>query len=254
MILYFSGTGNSKYVAKMIAEQLQDEAVDSFDYIRNQIAGDFISGKPWIFVAPVYVSAPPIAFQQFIETGNFSGNKDAYFVMTCAGAMSASPVFCRKLCEKKGLNYKGTAQVVMPQNYIPFFKMHDKAECERRYEMAKQVVSALSDDVRNNRSFPKVTVKKAEYFATKCAVKLYYRFFMGTKQFYVTKDCVGCGLCEKVCPMGNIFMADKKPQWNTSCTHCMACINRCPKQAIEYGKKTIGKQRYQCSEYKNQNS
>ncbi|MFQ7798375.1 MAG: 4Fe-4S binding protein [Coprobacillus cateniformis] len=30
------------------------------------------------------------------------------------------------------------------------------------------------------------------------------------------------------------------------CTHCMACISRCPKGAIEYGKKTKDRIRYVC--------
>jgi NAD-dependent dihydropyrimidine dehydrogenase PreA subunit len=44
--------------------------------------------------------------------------------------------------------------------------------------------------------------------------------------------------------MNNIKMVDAKPFWGNNCTHCMACINRCPADAIEYGKGTIGKPRY----------
>ena len=45
-------------------------------------------------------------------------------------------------------------------------------------------------------------------------------------------------------PLNNINMVDGKPVWGNTCIHCSACINRCPKLAIEYGKKTIGKNRY----------
>ncbi len=35
-----------------------------------------------------------------------------------------------------------------------------------------------------------------------------------------------------------------KPVWGGNCAHCMACICRCGAEAIEYGKKSLGKPRY----------
>ena len=42
-----------------------------------------------------------------------------------------------------------------------------------------------------------------------------------------------------------IQLRENKPVWGRNCTHCMACICYCPTEAIEYGKKSIGKPRYQ---------
>ena len=58
-----------------------------------------------------------------------------------------------------------------------------------------------------------------------------------------------CGICAKVCPLNNITMVDGKPVWGNDCIHWSACINRCPKLAIEYGKKTQGKNRYVAKKY-----
>ena len=69
-------------------------------------------------------------------------------------------------------------------------------------------------------------------------------FAMSDKSFYVTDACIGCGLCEKNCPTGNIKLADKKPTWNGDCTVCLSCINRCPKAAINYGHGTEKRGRY----------
>ena len=57
-------------------------------------------------------------------------------------------------------------------------------------------------------------------------------------------DCIGCGQCVKRCPMNNVTLKDGKPIWGKVCTHCMACICYCPKEAIEYGKKSVGQPRY----------
>ena len=60
------------------------------------------------------------------------------------------------------------------------------------------------------------------------------------------EKCTGCGLCAKLCPTCTITLHDGHPVWEDNCTHCMACITRCPAEAIEYGKKSLGKPRYRC--------
>ena len=83
-----------------------------------------------------------------------------------------------------------------------------------------------------------------EYSVTKWVRDVYYKDFMKTKKFRATDKCIACGKCVKICPLSNITMKDNKPLWGKTCTHCMACINQCPKDAIEYGKGTAGKPRY----------
>ena len=61
--------------------------------------------------------------------------------------------------------------------------------------------------------------------------------------------CISCGKCVNVCPLNNIHMENGKPVWNNECTHCMACICRCPKEAIEYGEHSKGLPRYICKKY-----
>lgn len=74
----------------------------------------------------------------------------------------------------------------------------------------------------------------------------FYKFALKDKKFTVGDECNGCGLCEKVCPLNNVKVAEGKPTWNGNCTHCMRCICMCPQEAIEYGKASLGKWRYLC--------
>ena len=72
-----------------------------------------------------------------------------------------------------------------------------------------------------------------------------------TRKFWVSDQCVSCGLCERVCPVAAITMRDGKPTWTMShCAHCMACIHNCPKEAIEYGDVTKDKRRYTFAKYR----
>jgi flavodoxin len=100
MIIYFSGTGNSKYCADMFAKKLGDEVIDAFGYIKNGIAGEFISGTPWIFASPTYAWQIPHMFEDFIRAANFDGNKDAYFVMTCGSDIGAASEKLAELCKE----------------------------------------------------------------------------------------------------------------------------------------------------------
>ena len=103
MVVYVSGTGNSRYCAEYLAEKLQDEIIDASNFIRNQIAADLITGKPWVFVSPTYAWQLPRVFAQFIRSGVFSGAEDAYFVLTCGEDIGNAGGHIKALCQSVGL-------------------------------------------------------------------------------------------------------------------------------------------------------
>ena len=77
------------------------------------------------------------------------------------------------------------------------------------------------------------------------------KFMLTSKGFHTDERCIGCGKCEKLCPLANIKIVDKKPTWGNSCTHCMACIGNCPTEAIEYKNITQNKEKYNFSKHRN---
>ena len=79
---------------------------------------------------------------------------------------------------------------------------------------------------------------------------VFYRFIVKAAGFLATDSCTGCGQCVRNCPMNNLRLENGKPLWGKECTHCMACICYCPAEAIEYGKKSLGKPRYQFEKIK----
>lgn len=249
MIVYFSGTGNSRYVAEMLADLTCDTAVDAGRMIKNGEKAELCSDKPYVFVSPVYVSAPPMLFLDFIRNASLSGSKKAYFVMTCASGMGAAPVYCGELCSEKGLVYMGTKQVAMPQNYLILFKMNTPERAREIIAEAEPDIKLIADRISGASPFNEPEPKGWEKWSTELVLAPYYKWFMGAKDFYVTGACIGCGKCASSCVLNNIRLVNGRPVWGESCTHCMACINLCPKTAIEYGSKTPGKQRHKCPKY-----
>ena len=245
MIIYFSGTGNSRFAARKIAELTGDTLCDAAKYTREGKGAEFTKPGKYVFVSPVYVSAPPRAFLDFIRRSSFPNNVRAYFVMTCAGGMGGSPEYCRRIASEKGFAYLGTAQVCMPQNYIALFKTFGPEENRGKVREALPVIEGIAGFILEGSELPDPGMKTWEFLSTEMILGMYYKDFMKAKAFRATDACIGCGRCAAACPLANITLKDKRPVWGANCTHCMACINLCPKEAIEYGKKTVGKPRYQ---------
>ena len=75
MILYFSGTGNSRYVARKIAQELNDELISLNQLIKEEKTDELISAdKPFIFICPTYEWKLPIVVTDFIKDTKFLGS------------------------------------------------------------------------------------------------------------------------------------------------------------------------------------
>ena len=261
LVLYFSGTGNSEYCAKYIHDQLDwqrdDEAefeqgceiVNSFDYIKSAQEGRFTSNKPWIFVAPTYCWQLPHIFENFIRESSFEGSKDAYFIMTCGSDIGNAKGSLERLCQSKGFRFMGVAEIIMPENYIAMFSVPDKEESERIVSAAGRPLKRVVRQIQKGETIENTKVTFIDKIKTGALNPVFYKLFVKAKAFYTTENCIGCGKCADLCPTNNIMISGGRPVWRDKCTHCMACICRCPAEAVEYGRKSLGKPRYTCVEY-----
>ena len=251
MIIYFSGTGNSTYCAEMLADKTGDEVINSFDFIKNNKNEEFNSKKPWIFVSPTYAWQIPHVFNEFIRKSSFSGDKKAYFIMTCGSDIGNAEKINKAICKEKGFEYMGTAEIIMPENYIALFDAPDQKKSEKIIRHSLPHLAKTAESINNGEYLSKKDIKSADKLKSGMVNKLFYKFYVKSKAFTVSDDCIGCGKCSDNCVLNNITIKDGKPQWGNECTHCMACICGCPTSAIEYGNKSQGKPRYQCPKYEN---
>lgn len=244
MVIYFSGTGNSRYCAETIAKHLNDEIVDSKEYIKNEIAGEFISGKPYVFVAPVYSWQIPLVFADFIRKASFEGNKDAYFFITCGGEMGAAGVKAKDLTDEIGMNFKGAIELLMPNNYVISSGAPSDKKCKKYIAHANKLMKKYSEGIANGETLPEHKVNFIDNIKSGPINVGFNKYFINAKSFRTTENCIGCGNCVDLCPLGNITLVDNKPVWGDRCTQCLACLCLCPTDAIEFGKSTVGKRRY----------
>lgn len=250
MILYFSGTGNSRYVAQVIKKVTQDTIISVNELLKKGIKGPLSSEKPYVFVCPTYAWRIPRILEEFIKQTTFGGNKKVYFVLTCGSETHNAQKYVKELCNKKGFELMGFYSVIMPENYIAMFDVPDKKEADLIIEKALPHILTLSEKIRLNESLPAENIPYKSKLMSGISNGPFYKFFVNAKGFYATEACINCGKCEKLCSLNNITMYNQRPQWDDHCTHCMACICGCPKEAIEYNNKSKGKPRYYNTGYK----
>lgn len=246
MVIYFSGTGNSRFAAENIAKQLGDELLDVGQCIKSGAQDALHSDRPWVIASPIYAWRMARVMENYLRTTKLSGSRDAYFVLTCGGEVGDAGKYAAELCAEIGLNYMGVLQVKMPENYIAMFDAPNSEKARSIVAKAKPLLQQGSELIRQGKPFPALKVGLLDRLKSGPVNEGFYKFYVKADDFFVTDACMGCGLCVSRCPLNNIQLRDGKPVWGKDCTHCMACICGCPTEAIEYGKKSQGKLRYQC--------
>lgn len=246
MIFYFTGTGNSLYVAKKISEHNNDKIISIAEEMQKDKIEYYLDDAEAIgFVYPVYGWAPPKIVLDFIKRLQLNNYKDNYIfsIATCGDNIGNTMEVLKKSLNNRKMLLNSGFSIRMPNTYIISFDVDSKElekekliNADKRIEEINKIISNRTKDV--------FQVEKGPMPAFLSAINpLFNTFGMGTKKFYATDACTSCGLCEKICPTGNITV-DKKPKWGASCTKCLACIHRCPAKAIQYGKATLKKGRY----------
>ena len=234
-IYWFSGTGNSLYTAKILSFELGGyKLVKITDNAPTGAVGG--AGARIGFVFPSYYGNLPRAVHAFVHKMNIKPDTYVFAVVTMGAVGQGSVGAMDKLLKSKGLRLNYGKCVLMPANYVIGYnpadgdkkaKMLDKADARIR-----MFANEISSGAQSVKSLP-VT-----------GGNLYKDIEKLDDLFIVGDGCSGCGLCETICPVRNIRLADGKPHWLHHCEQCVACISWCPAKAINYSNKTQNRRRY----------
>ena len=246
MVLYFSATGNTEYIAKEIAKLTDDTCLNLLKKIQTADYSELHSDKPFVICTPIYVCEFPFFLLQFLRKVPLTGSREIYYIFSSGGYSGHAFRQAQVLTWKKKLFFKGCADIIMPRNYITsdIYPMHAAEEIRERLSKAKETVSKTASTIKAG---DKLKMRHVFLFETLIILPVAFpwrKLVLTANKFYVKDSCLGCGKCAKLCPLNNIIIEDKKPVWGNKCTHCMACIANCPKESIEYGTITVGKERY----------
>ena len=248
MILYYTGTGNSEYVAQRLAKT----SGLPVDCINDRIkAGDHspisIDG-PLVVVTPTYSWRIPRLVRDWLLATPLEGASCIYFIMNCGGNIANAGKYNKEIAQALGLEYRGTAQIVMPENYVAMFQVPSEDESKRIVRAADPAIDQVAALIKEGTALVGNKVGLLGRFLSGPVNEGFYKHYIKSEAFHVDVDkCLTCGLCAELCPTNAITLDDTgHPVWGEGCTHCMACICHCPAEAIEYGQKSVGKRCYLC--------
>lgn len=250
MIFYFSGTGNSLYTAKRVADETNEKLISIAECLnKGQFEFDVHNSERIGFVFPVYFYGVPsivVDFVKNLKINKYSKQNFSFVLFTLGGsAGNALNQFKRRLKQSK-ISLDSGYSVVMPDNYIIMFNLlTPESKIDGILKNADVNISKITEKIKScEKGYFQIQKGAFPRFMTFVNYP-FYKKARTTKPFYTTDNCNGCGLCEKICPSKTIKIDDKRPVWEEGrCTQCLACIHRCPKVAIQYGKKTITRGRY----------
>ena len=251
MVLFFSATGNTEFIARQLALKLGDECLNLLDRVKKNDHTVIHSEKPFIICAPVYVCEMPRFLAKYLKEQTFTGSRDVYFIFTSGGYAGISGILAKGIVKKKKMNYLGHAEFKMPRNYVAndHYRMLPVDQIKERILASCKKLEEVAADIRAGSKLKARHVWLFETIITVPFNPVWSKLKYQTKGFHSTDKCIGCGKCVKVCPLNNVSLKDRRPAWGNVCTHCMACIANCPTEAIEYGNITQTKEKYRFQKY-----
>lgn len=240
MIFYFSGTGNSRWVAEQMAERIGDTA---HDIMEVKEIPDVASERQIGLVFPIYAWGAPEPMIQWVQ--HLPRTKGFVFALGTCGEEAGKGL--KKLSKVYPLD--SAYSLIMPNNYILGSDVEDTASILRKLEAAKVQIEKISAEVLDQKKVYRVHEGSKALLKSSIVNWGFNHFARDTRPFTVRETCNGCGICAQRCPASTITLLNGRPSWGKHCFQCLRCINECPQKAIDYGKDTQNRGRYRLKAY-----
>lgn len=224
MIFYFTATGNSLYAAKY----MEDELVSIPQAIHNE--NQVYEADRIGIVCPVYGHEVPPMVKDFIRKAEFK-TEYFYMVLTYGNRHGGAAELAEKLCEQCGIHPAYINVLLMVDNWLPGFDMNEQVRIDKKVE--EQLRAIKSDIDSRRRWISEVTETDRAAHAQFLANQAKLPEDVWQHLIHVGEDCIGCGICIKVCPSGSLHMENGKAvHVPGNCQACLACVHNCPSRVM----------------------
>ena len=255
MILYFTGTGNTRRAALRLGRLLGDDCIRELTAAELREPDRAVIEVPeghkrlvWAF--PTYSWGIPPVVAEVMKRARIGRRASAathIMLTTCGDDMAYTDRQWRRIMHGRGLAATGAYAVVMPNTYVLMkgFDVDAPEVAQSKLDasddaigrIAAQILAETPGDITVRLGWSRV---KSDII-----YPWFIRYAMSPRPFHSTEGCISCGLCARSCPMDNIVMnSGGRPEWHDSCALCLRCYHVCPRHAVAYGKATSGKGQY----------
>ncbi|KXZ40244.1 4Fe-4S dicluster domain-containing protein [Alkalithermobacter thermoalcaliphilus JW-YL-7 = DSM 7308] len=236
-VVYFSGTGNTEYVAKLFQNELNNRGYE-ITLIDVSKTIDFRDDYSFfVFGSCIHAEMFPIVFMDWVKKNIKQGNnrKCIVFSTQAANTAAGANVFADEL-KDKGFDIRAVEHITMPNNYyLVGFGKDSQEKKDILKQQAKQIVKKVADDFVEG----KMSIKTSTKFRNTFGKMAYFMFLKYSKTWAKkkisvdTKLCIKCMKCIKDCPTENIYFEDEI-KFKDKCISCQRCLHSCPVNAFKY--------------------
>lgn len=238
IVFYFTGTGNSLYIARQLAEE--NTELLSIPQMVKQGKYEFEADEIGI-VYPIYGHMPPNMVRRFIQKANLKA--DYLFAVLTYGNRKCNAVeIWDEVSRQAGKRFDYIGTIIMVDNWLPNFDMNEQMKIDKHIPENLQKITA---DINGGRHWhePVTEEERQQHqgFMQRSDLDPEVGFLIKSeKSFTVTDACIDCGICTYVCPRGNYELTSRGAKMSGDCEFCFACIQNCPQKAIQFRKSEDG--------------
>lgn len=236
VIYYFSATGNSLRIAKILAERMDGHLLPMSTH-----RGAVCDSRQIGLVFPTYFWGVPRTVAEFVNDIRIETENPYVFAAATYGGLAGGVLgHLDALLKRKGLHLDYGVTIPSVANFIEEYNPKIRS-ADRKLKEADEMAERVSSEM--------IAAKHNGPFGFHVWDRMFYNIYEEFKLnrdtgFHVDDTCVHCGICQHVCPNRNIILKNGKPEFLHRCEHCVACINCCPQHAIQWKHATQKRVRY----------
>ena len=234
LIAYFSATGNTAKMAKVIEERFAEIGAkvtmsDVTAYKQRQEETDLTSYEAVVFGMPVHTRRAPRVVREWLRTLDGQGKNCSMFFTYGGFGTHPAHYSTRQILEEQHFHVVSSVEFLGAHSFnLGGWKAMERRPDERDFAVAKEYVEityrrftgedeGLLGELEKTK-YPQELLDSAESFRFKTVSQLPTRGGI---------ECSMCYTCEELCPTGAMVVelgeADRG-----KCIVCLACVANCP--------------------------
>jgi ferredoxin/flavodoxin len=239
LILYFSATGNTAKMAKVIEEKFADMGckvtmANMTSYENRQEKIDLTPYEAVVFGGPVHARRAPRVVREWLRTLNGQGKKCSMFFTYGGFGTHPTHYSTRQILEEQNFRIVSSAEFLSVHTFnIGGWKAMEGRPDERDFDVAKEYAERTYTRFINEDEDLLGELEKTEYPEELLDAAEASRFKRLTQlPSRGGEECSMCLVCEELCPTEAID-AESGEADKEKCIACLACIANFPEQALK---------------------